>query len=323
VTCTMLTGDARRVLDTLPACSVQCVVTSPPFFGLRSYLPADHPDKALEIGAERGLPEYIANLVGVFAQVRRLLRDDGTVFLNLGDSYGRGTPVSGGAKQLLGVPWRVAFALQAAGWYLRSDIILTKANPMPESVTDRCTRSHEYLFLLTKGSHYFYDAAAIAEPCVEGYRGSTVVTGKTLIHVSDHSTLRGRSDRDTRNKRDVWPYSAENYAGSHYAVMPRGVIEPCVLAGSRPGDTVLDPFSGAGSVGMVALSHGRSYIGIDLDERNMPLAEGRIGPMLLDEPHATTPPARIVDKQAGTGNRTTAGFNARWDAQEALASSSG
>jgi DNA modification methylase len=318
----MLAGDARRVLDTLPACSVQCVVTSPPYFNLRQYLPVDHPDKALEIGAERCLPEYIANLVAVFAQVRRLLRDDGVAFLNLGDSYGRGTSVSEGAKQLLGVPWRAAFALQADGWILRSDIVLTKANPMPESVTDRPTRSHEYLFLLTKGPHYFYDAGAIAEPCVEGYRGSTVVTAKTLIHASDHSTLRGRSDRGTRNKRDCWPYSAGNYTGAHYAVMPRGVIEPCVLAGSRPGDTVLDPFSGTGSVGEVALSHGRSYIGVDLDERNLPLAEHRIGPMLLDEPHATTPPVRIVDKQAGTGNRTAAGFNARWDAQEALASSS-
>lgn len=306
--CMLLCGDALTVLKTLANASVQLVVTSPPYFGLRSYLPSDHLDKALELGTETSLSDYVAHLVTVFDEVRRVLRPDGLAYLNLGDSYASAWAVNrvskiglgslehgkradrpnrlvNGLKEkdLMGVPWRVAFALQDAGWYLRSDLIWAKPAPMPESVTDRCTSSHEYVFMLAKSERYYYNAAAIAEPVTRGYAGSSFTAGKTLSARDALATV-SRLDRvegETRNRRDVWTVATQPYPGAHYAVMPPKLVEPCILAGSRVGDTVLDPFSGAGTVGMVALSHGRRYIGIDLDERNLPLAEQRIGPMLL------------------------------------------
>lgn len=306
MTCQLLVGDSLTTLRALPDAFVQTCVTSPPYFGLRSYLAADHPDKALEMGGEDTPDAFIAGLVAVFHEVRRVLRDDGTLWVNIGDSYandakwgGRscgkhvtalhGDPIGRGkrhtglkAKDLIGIPWTLAFALRADGWYLRSDIIWAKPAPMPESVTDRPTRSHEYLFLLSKRERYFYDAAAIAEdairpnePRLKGNGESAVIT-----KVRGHGTQCGTGT--TRNKRDVWTVNTKPYKGSHYATFPPKLVEPCILAGSRACDIVLDPFSGSGTTGLVALSHGRSYIGIDLDVRNLALARQRIGPMLVD-----------------------------------------
>lgn len=279
MSCRLLCGDAAALLKTLPARSVQTCVTSPPYYGLRSYLPDDHPDKHLEIGLEGTPDAFVARLVDVFREVRRVLRDTGTLWLNIGDKFAD--------KQLMLLPARVALALQSDGWYLRSDIILAKANPMPESVVDRPTRAHEYLFLLAKSERYYYAAAAIADPAIKGAAGSTFTGGKTGVNGMGRVSQNDRKDADTRNKRDVWPYQADNFDGAHFAVMPSRVIQPCVLAGSKAGDTVLDPFMGTGSVGKVARSHLRSFIGIDLDERNIIQAQHRIGPMLLDTPTDT------------------------------------
>jgi len=229
-----------------------------------------------QIGQEDTVEGYVEKMVEVFREVKRILRDDGTLWLNLGDSYmsakncapppqtvggQRGMPsdfIPGNrkdqkglkTKDLIGIPWRVAFALQADGWYLRSDIIWHKSNPMPESVTDRPTKSHEYLFLLTKNSRYFYNHEAIKEPTVDG----------------DHA----------RNKRDVWTINTKPFKGAHFAVMPEALVEPCILAGSAPGDLVLDPFTGSGTVGVVAKRFGRNFIGTELNPEYAVLAEGRI-----------------------------------------------
>lgn len=213
----LLHGDATEQVATLDAGSVQTVVTSPPHFGLRDY------GEAEQYGAEATVAEYIDRLVDLFREVRRALSDDGTVWLNLGDSYSTYRPV----KNLFGIPWRVALALQDDGWVLRSDIIWHKPNPMPEAVTDRPTRSHEYVFLLAKSARYFYDAEAI--------------------------------------KRTVWTVPTVASAGAHFATFPPALVRPCILAGTRPGDVVLDPFSGSGTTGMVALEQGRKYVGVDLN----------------------------------------------------------
>lgn len=306
-------GDARSVLATLPAKSVQMCVTSPPYFGLRSYLPNGHEDKTREIGAEPTVQEYVGNLVAVFREVWRVLKDDGTLWLNLGDSYaGGGTigrndtspealarraekygtgqksgsfvgshgtrpPVAGlKPKDIIGIPWRVAFALQDDGWILRSDIIWHKPNPMPESVTDRPTKSHEYLFLLSKQPRYYYDAAAIAEPVEKGAAGSTFHSGKTAIHQLDRASDMERVEDGKRNKRSVWTVATQPFSGAHYATFPPKLIEPCILAGSREGDTVLDPFGGSGTTGMVAERLGRNAVLIDLNAENVAMAKDRI-----------------------------------------------
>jgi DNA modification methylase len=336
VTVRVLDGDCREVLASLPAESVQTCVTSPPYFGLRDY------GVAGQIGLEATPDAFVTELVAVFREVRRVLRDDGTLWLNLGDSY-NSAPVgsfngggfkdssarSGGrdlsgvetsgrmsklaasglpAKNLLGIPWRVAFALQADGWYLRSDIIWHKPNPMPESVTDRPTKSHEYLFLLSKSPTYFYDSDAIAEPLTESsierlsqptldeQEGSYRVPGKTngpmkavgkLTHRSTldgggHSSpqLSGRGDRDRpdgkRNKRTVWTVATQPYSGAHFATFPPALIEPCILAGSARGDTVLDPFGGAGTTGLVADRLGRDAILCELNPTYAEMARRRI-----------------------------------------------
>ncbi len=240
-----LEGNVLDCLKTLPDQSAHCVVTSPPYFGLRSYLRPDDPRKPFEIGTERTPDEYVAKMVEVFREVGRVLRDDGTVWLNLGDAYSD--------KQLQGIPWKVAFALQADGWYLRSDTIWAKPNPMPESITDRPTRSHEYLFLLTKSERYFYDSEAIKEDAATddirrpyGSPGMWEVDGRPpeKRHGGEprkqdslgKNTYTGFNDRYEpvlkRNKRDVWFIPTQPYPGSHFAVFPEALVEPCIKAGT-------------------------------------------------------------------------------------------
>jgi DNA modification methylase len=357
----LLTGDARDVLATLPERSVQCVVTSPPYFGLRDYGTGE-----AQIGLERTPLAYTMRLVDVFREVRRVLRDDGIVWLNLGDSYAGSGP-SGASyqsattqaragkdtdgafrlsktlgrrgltysdkkpvppaglkhKDLIGIPWRVAFALQSDGWYLRQDIIWHKPNPMPESVIDRCTKAHEYVFLLSKSARYYYDAEAISEPLAESsigrlaqdidsQRGSdrAHAGGKTNGRMkaamprfggakygdSDdphHATKSGDEwiPNGRRNRRSVWTVPTQPYREAHFATYPPELIRPCIQAGTRPGDTVLDPFSGSGTTGLVALQHARRYIGIDLNPEYHALARKRLDP-LAAQPTMFLPPER-------------------------------
>jgi site-specific DNA-methyltransferase (adenine-specific) len=253
---TVYQGDAEQVLRQLPGDFFRCVVTSPPYWGLRDYATDG------QIGAEDDPREYVARLVRIFDEIRRTLRDDGTVWLNMGDSYTSGnrtyrapdrkhpvramsyrpkTPPGLKPKDLVGIPWRLAFALQEAGWYLRCDLIWEKPNCMPESVKDRPTRSHEYIFLLSKSLRYFYRAAAIADP-----------PGK--------------------NKRSVWAIPTEPFCGPHFATFPPRLIEPCIMASTEPGDWVLDPFFGSGTVGVVCEELGRKYVGIELNADYVKLA---------------------------------------------------
>jgi DNA modification methylase len=266
------------------------------------------------IGLEKTPEEYVANIVQVFREVRRVLRDDGTLWLNLGDCYARdprrGVKFQAGAstyltnqqadegnrgpaipdglkeKDLVGIPWRVAFALQADGWYLRSDIIWHKPNPMPESVRDRPTKAHEYLFLLTKQPRYYYDAEAIVEETTSDagnrreFRGAGSYTGGNSF-VNDAvrpNGVRGNDGipRPTRNRRDVWTIPTHPYKGAHFATYPEKLVEPCILAGSKPGDVVLDPFCGSGTTGAVAIRHGRDFVGIDMSPEYLELARCRI-----------------------------------------------
>jgi DNA modification methylase len=304
-------GDCLDHLEFLPDNSVQCCVTSPPYFGLRDY------GVDGQIGLESCPDDYVAKLVSVFREVRRVLRDDGTLWLNLGDSYARtgGTDrkVSATAqlgstrntleqmsdrtsrsagiglknKDLIGIPWRVAFALQADGWYLRQDIIWSKPNPMPESVTDRCTKAHEYLFLLSKSARYFFDSDAMREPCSEDMqrraaKGHTRgAGGKIDASRQDADTLRGDHAKvidvnNGRNRRSVWTVATRPYKGAHFATFPPALIEPCILAGSRIGDFILDPFAGSGTTGEVAIRHGRKTILCELNPEYVPLIESRI-----------------------------------------------
>jgi DNA modification methylase len=281
MTARILVGDVRQRLKELRDGSVQTCVTSPPYWGLRDY---GHDG---QIGLEQTPDEYVAEMVAVFREVRRVLADDGTLWLNLGDSYASG-------KQLVGIPWRVAFALQADGWWLRQDIIWHKPNPMPESVTDRCTKAHEYLFLLTKSAQYFYNAAAIKEKSADligsAKRYESDFGGSKNIHLRDtgqvHTRPIGSRDFDgTRNKRSVWAICTKPYSGAHFAVMPMALVEPCILAGSSSADTVLDPFCGSGTVGVVALRHQRKFIGIELNREYAQMAQQRIiddGPLMND-----------------------------------------
>lgn len=254
-------GDCREVLKTLPAGSVDCVVTSPPYFGLRSYQGGDK-----EIGLEQSPAEYVAALVEVFREVKRVLRPDGTVWINLGDSFSN--------KQLLGIPWKVAFALQKDGWYLRADIIWDKPNAMPESVRDRPTKSHEYIFLLTKSSKYFYDATSITEPS----KTITNKSGKGKYDLNNEFKARALTlaePSENRNKRTVWKIATQSYSGAHFATFPEKLIEPCILAGCPVGGVVLDPFAGSGTTGKVAKQHGRGAILIELNPTYIELAKQR------------------------------------------------
>jgi site-specific DNA-methyltransferase (adenine-specific) len=291
-------GDCRESLRQMPEQSVHTCVTSPPYFGLRDY------GHGGQIGLEPTPDEFVAALVEVFREVRRVLRDDGTVWLNLGDSYAanrgyqveqtKGGPKHGPAqavsgrgqaaadyglkpKDLIGIPWRVAFALQADGWYLRQDIIWHKPNPMPESVTDRCTKAHEYIFLLSKSPRYFFDHAAIREPAVQAGRVRADKMGDNKgdeVHHSPGSVFTGS---DTRSRRDVWTVSTRPFKGAHFATFPPALIEPCVLAGCPAGGTVLDPFGGAGTTGLVAEQHGRNSVLCELNPEYAEMAAARIG----------------------------------------------
>jgi DNA modification methylase len=291
--------------------TVHCCVTSPPYFGLRDY------GVDGQIGLERTPDAYVAKLVEVFREVRRVLRDDGTLWLNLGDSYATGAGKVGNCpgggeqgrlwsgpttqanrlplpglkpKDLLGIPWRVAFALQADGWYLRSDIIWHKPNPMPESVRDRPTKAHEYLFLLAKQERYYYDADAICETCSppSGGRQRAAINGDTrYVGGSFKDYHDGRTARhqvyqpQTRNRRTVWTVTPRPFKEAHFATFPPGLIEPCILAGSPVGGTVLDPFSGAGTTGLVAAQHGRRYRGIELNPEYVDMSRRRIKSALI------------------------------------------
>jgi DNA modification methylase len=351
----IIIGDCRDGLAMLPDQSVHCVVTSPPYLGLRNY------GVDGQIGLESSIQEYIDVMIGVFGEVRRVLRDDGTLWLNMGDMFassgghsaqGKSSARVGRSnvdvqnavkgfrpglqfngiknKDLIGMPWRVAFALQADGWYLRSDIIWAKPAPMPESVTDRPTRAHEYIFLLTKSPRYFYDVAAIREPFADGRRGADYPRpnapdkikspyGQGFTRAAQqqkkvggwaegpgaHSAIEhnagdarrpisernrgGRTDGLTksnnidpsknggRNKRSVWTIASEPFPEAHFATFPKALVEPCLKAGCPSGGTVLDPFFGAGTTGLVAESLQRNWIGVELNPKYVDMARRRIG----------------------------------------------
>jgi DNA modification methylase len=375
VSATILVGDVRIRLAEIPDGSVQTCITSPPYWGLRDY------GQDAQIGLEQTWDDYVRSMVEVFREVKRVLRDDGTLWLNLGDSYagsnGNGykqsiakTNASNGGgldevfrskfklndnglkpKDLVGIPWRVAFALQADGWYLRQDIIWAKPNPMPESVNDRCTKSHEYLFLLSKSSKYYFDNQAIKEPSVSSIGNAQIRFVGNKYGDSDdpkHATKSGNvwKATDTRNKRDVWNIATKPFKGAHFAVMPEALVEPCILAGSPEGGScsicntpysriiekgkieerktrdnmlnvipgrdkptrmnsvdmkvipkitvgwqqccncdnskstpslILDPFTGSGTVAVVALRNGRKFIGTELNPEYADIAVDRIG----------------------------------------------
>lgn len=296
-------GDCRELLAAMPDQSVHCCVTSPPYFGLRDY------GVAGQIGLEPTPDAYVAEMVAVFREVRRVLRDDGTLWLNLGDSYAN-TPVgsfNGGGfkdksaqtggrdlsgvetsglmnkfkasglkqKDLIGIPWRVAFALQADGWYLRSEIIWHKPNPMPESVTDRPTKSHEQIFLLSKSPRYFYDADAIAEPSA-GRELFGNIRSKGHCEQRQDNNRRDMTPTTERNRRSVWTVATQPFSEAHFATFPPALIEPCILAGCPKGGTVLDPFGGAGTTGLVADRLGRNAILLELNPEYAAMARRRI-----------------------------------------------
>jgi len=342
----ILVGDCIDMMRTLPDQSVQCCVTSPPYFGLRDYGMAE------QIGLEEAPAEFVARLVMVFREVRRVLRDDGTAWVNMGDTYAsiaggyapggsagkhdmvsqstrgavlrgkrRSPPTGLKQKDLMGIPWRLAFALQDDGWYLRQDIIWHKPNPMPESTRDRCTKSHEYLFLLSKSPRYYYDQDAIREPValssitrlaqdLEQQLGSDRVPGKAngpmkAVRSKRDSFKREDSKReqaipgqtagthrpdreestyplDTRNKRSVWTVPTQGFKGAHFATFPPELIRPCILAGAPRGGIVLDPFGGAGTTAVVAMQEGRKSILCELNPEYAAMAERRIAAAWLD-----------------------------------------
>lgn len=260
----IIAGDCRSILPTLPERSVHCCITSPPYFGLRDY---GHPG---QIGLERSPDAFVQELVAVFREVRRVLRDDGTLWLNLGDSYGK-------EKQLLGIPWRVGLALQADGWHLRQDIIWHKPNPMPESVGDRCTKAHEYIFLLSRSPRYYFDRDAIKEPAdPKNHRRSAGIRRTAPGSTAHGGPASGNRSYITKNKRSVWSVTVKPFKKAHFATFPPDLIEPCVLAGCPIGGTVLDPFSGAGTTGLVALSNDRNYIGVELNPAYCEMAKARL-----------------------------------------------
>lgn len=300
-------GDCLETLQRMPDGIVNTCVTSPPYFGLRDY------GHAGQIGLEPTPDEFIAKLVAVFREVRRVLKNDGCAWINMGDSYGQG-------KQLLGIPWRLAFALQDDGWILRQEIIWAKPNPMPESVTDRCTKSHESIFLLAKSEKYYFDNGAIKEPAapaaiarwsqdLEGQIGSERVPGKTNGNMKavggkgGKNAFRGQGHQrggdngpanregrgmsevgagDTRNKRSVWTVATTPYSGAHFATFPIRLIEPCILAGAPACGVVLDPFFGSGTTGQVAQNLGRKFIGCELNPAYKALQNERLCQPSLD-----------------------------------------
>lgn len=309
----ILTGDALDMLRTLPDNSVKCCVTSPPYYALRDY------GVYGQIGLEETPEEYIQRLVAVFREVRRVLTDDGTLWVNIGDSYagsGKGQNADGSVtvtekqmiqqsnkaayhgkpvkningvkpKDLIGIPWMLAFALRADGWYLRQDIIWAKKNYMPESVTDRCTKAHEYIFLLSKSPRYYFDNKAIQEDANEKYASRYNYDFNTTEKSREHYRPKGATNTagtkeytGKKNKTSVWSVSNsggyKDDEGGHYATYPPKLIEPCILAGSAEGDTVLDCFNGSATTGVVALQHGRKYIGIELNPTYAEMSRNRL-----------------------------------------------
>lgn len=323
----LLQGDSLEILKTLPDSSIDCCVTSPPYYGLRDY-GADG-----QIGLEKTPEEYINKLVHIFSEVRRVLKDSGTLWINIGDSYagsGKGAwrnktaqketyvtdPASPAAKMpkqfegikpkdLIGIPWMLAFALRRDGWYLRNDIIWYKPNAMPESVKDRCAKSYEHIFLLSKSRKYYFDWEAIKEPCVgfdkssprgskgtltpnagrrrgnsKSFRGGGAYTDGCSFNNSADNERKTHGNlpngKGTRNKRDVWSVATKGCKDAHFATFPQKLIEPCVLAGSRSGGIVLDPFLGSGTTAIVASKHQRQFIGIELNCDYIEIAKRRI-----------------------------------------------
>jgi DNA modification methylase len=304
----IIQGDCVEVLKGLPDSSVNCCVTSPPYWGLRDY------GVGGQLGLEKTPEEYTENMVKVFREVKRVLKDEGTLWLNIGDSYAsNGCYINAWyekdhnkdkqhlhtknkeryedrkayrsdvikAKDLIGIPWRVAFALQKDGWYLRQDIIWHKPNPMPESVTDRCTKAHEYIFLLAKSQRYYFDREPIREPVKESNKGFISARARTAsgalggenqhnMERRDYSEIKGA------NKRSVWTVTTKPYKEAHFATFPEDLILPCVLAGCPEGGKILDPFNGAGTTGVVAKKNNRDYIGIELNPEYIKIAEKRI-----------------------------------------------
>jgi len=304
----VLQGDALEILKQMPDEIVDTIITSPPYWGLRNY------GVDGQIGLEKTPEEYVEKLMNIFREAKRVLKKTGTLWLNLGDSYAGNMRGSNGSgwfsvkskvqlgnrgsfvqppnwknirlkpKDLVGIPWRVAFALQQDGWYLRQDIIWAKPNPMPESVTDRCTKSHEYIFLLSKSSKYYFDNNAIKEPYTEPMNR----WGGQILKASGESswdkgtgqqTYRDRDmrpDPTGRNKRDVWWISTKPFKGAHFATFPEDLVEPMILAGCPKHGIVLDPFLGSGTTAVVAKKLGRDFIGIELNPEYVKIAEARI-----------------------------------------------
>lgn len=316
----ILCGDSLKMLKTLPDCSVDCCVTSPPYYGLRDY------GVDGQIGLEDTPERFVDRLKDVFSEVRRVLKPAGTCWVNMGDSYwgsgSRGYDFTGKLtsasdlqshskgtidlsripklvglsetgiknKDLIGIPWMLAFALRADGWYLRQDIIWQKPNPMPESVTDRCTKSHEYIFLLSKSPKYYFDNEVIKEGAKtkptardknkEGYKADYAKGDR----FSPGKRVYGADGR--RNKRDVWRVPVQPVKEAHFATFPEKLIEPCILAGCKEGGVVLDPFFGSGTTGIVAERYGRDYIGIELNPEYVKIAERRLNGVQMRLPIA-------------------------------------
>jgi DNA modification methylase len=325
----IISGDCIEGMKTLPDGCIHTCITSPPYFGLRNYNGGSQ-----EIGCEESPEQYVKRMVDVFREVKRILRDDGTVWLNLGDSYAsngcyinawlekdhnkdkkhlhtknheryedrkafRGGEYGIKAKDLIGIPWRVAFALQADGWYLRQDIIWHKPNPMPESVEDRCTKAHEYIFMLSKKPRYYFDHDVIKESLADasigradrkrrlieregvGTLGKQIENGVDPKHgyaglAMGRNGKTGYSEDGKRNKRSVWTVTTKPFRGAHFATFPKDLITPCVLAGCPINGTVFDPFTGSGTTAVVALNNNRNFIGTELNPEYVKLAERRI-----------------------------------------------
>ena len=305
----ILFGDCRETLPLFDEPARMCV-TSPPYYGLRDYGGEND-----QVGLEKTPEEYIENLVEVFSKVRDCLTEDGTLWLNIGDSYansGKGPskslnqehhhlehkhskiiPQGCKPKDLIGIPWMLAFALRADGWYLRQDIIWHKPNPMPESVKDRCTKAHEYIFLLSKNKQYYYDNEAIKEPTVTKDNSNRNRDITKLNNTPGRTKMGGlkTNNYDKRNKRSVWTVTTKPYKEAHFAVFPPDLIEPCILAGSEEGDLILDPFMGSGTTAMVAKTLGRDYIGCELHKDYGELIQKRID----DIPEPKEPEPTLFD----------------------------
>lgn len=338
----IITGEALKKLRQLPDCCCSTCVTSPPYYGLRDY------GTDGQIGLEETPEQYIERLVAIFREVRRVLKDDGTLWVNIGDSYaasGKGrirrTCEGNGLKRkdLIGIPWLLAFALRADGWHLRADIIWQKPNAMPESVKDRPTRAHEYIFLLSRSARYYYNAEAVKEPAVGFYNAAPACSKGTrkpnARRRGNSRTFRGGgaythdraaensasvereshglvpNETGKRNRRTVWTVATRPYKGAHFATFPEELVRPCILAGSRPGDIVLDPFCGSGTTGAVAAQEGRDFIGIEINPDYCEMSRQRIRESQKGGSHGTdadhTQAGEGVRQRTPPAQRSTAG----------------